>query len=169
MSLDFSKVPPEHFAFNRKVLALMENSKDEGDTMIQYQGGFTLLHAYEEWQKRGRGELIVFKTQLGCRLAQFVETWLNVNASSAMEAYGRESDEFERALNQLRFMGTVACQALASESAAQAYQGWKANNRNTPADITEDELRLAYAAEVLAFALELWQIQVDGNVKRTLH
>lgn len=167
MSLDFSNVPAEQFEFNRKVLARMRQSADAGDTIIQYGGGFTILRAYEQWQDGGcAGHLIVFKTKLGAELAQYVETWLNINASSAVHVYGRDSDELNSALAQLKYMGAVSCQALASERAAETYQGWQDNNRNTPVGITEEELRLAYASEVLQFALELWDMQHET---RTLH
>lgn len=167
MSVDFKTIPAESFEFNRKVLARMRQTADAGDTIIQYGGGFTILHAYEQWQDSGcAGELIVFKTQLGAELAQYVEVWMNLNANNALHAYGRDSDEFAGALEQLKYMGVVTCQALSTERTPETYQLWKDNNRNTPDNITEEELRLAYAAEVLQFAIELWDMQHET---RTLH
>lgn len=164
MSVDFNQIPAESFEFNRKVLRTMKQHADAGDTIIQYGGGFTIRNAYERWQDNNcQGQLIIFKTNIGVELAQYVETWLNINASAVLNQFGEGSAEFEGTMAQLRFIGVTACQALSNENAAETYQLWKDHNLNTPATITEEELRLTYAAEVLH---ELWDAQHET---RTLH
>ncbi|CBY88546.1 hypothetical protein [Pantoea phage LIMEzero] len=168
MSIDFANISPGAIEYNRKILARMKSPEYGGmPTTIQFRGGFTQLEAYEAWMNQDqRGQLVVFATQFGVTVSAYVEVWCNVNATHALHQFGKDSPAYAEALRQITVLGNTACKALASEQALDAYALWTKGNRNVPTDMAEDELHLAYAAELLTIANEMMEFEHE---KPTLH